>query len=188
MEVKLEHVSKNLAQLRAKRGFSLRELADLTGYTSSYLSQIERGESVPSLSGLATVAAALGVELVSLFEAAEGPRVSISRADDRLQLSTTASDDAPAHRYSILGAHGSNRSYSVLSHSLPPGEDPIEYRHFGERFCLILTGTVELILAGETHTLNAGDWIHYASHQAHMFGVKDEEGAEVLWIVSPAIF
>ena len=187
MEVKLEHVSANLAQLRANRGFSLRELAELTGYTSSYLSQIERGESVPSLSGLATVAAALGVELVSLFETAAGPRVSISRADNRLQLSTNATDDQPAHRYSVLSSNGSDRSYSVLSHSLPPGEDPIEYRHFGERFCLVLRGTAELVLAGESHTLSAGDWIHYASHQTHMLGIKDDEGAEVLWIVSPAI-
>jgi len=187
MEVKLETVSRNLAQLRANRGFSLRELADLTGYTSSYLSQVERGESVPSLSGLATVAAALGVELASLFETAAGPRVSISRADDRLELSTASSGDE-SHRYSVLGAHGSERSYTVLSHYMPPGQEPIEYRHFGERFCLILDGTVELVLAGETHTLHTGDWIHYASHQAHLFGVKGEEGAEVLWIVSPAIF
>ena len=187
MEIKLEHVSRNLAQLRSNRGFSLRELAELTGYTSSYLSQIERGESVPSLTGLATVAAALGVELASLFESAAGPRVSISRADNRLHLSTTASSDQPEHRYSVLSSHGSDRSYSVLSHSLPPGEEDIEYRHFGERFCLVLRGTVELVLGGESHTLSAGDWIHYASHQAHMFGSKGDDGAEILWIVSPAI-
>lgn len=189
MEVELEVVGRNLAELRSSLGFSLRELADLTGYTSSYLSQIERGESVPSLSGLATVAAALGVELATLFDdASSGPKISISRADERLQLRTAETDDQPSHRYSILGAHGSNRSYSVLSHFLPPGQTPIEYRHFGERFALVLSGTVELTLGGDSHILNTGDWMHYAAHQAHTLAVKGEEGAELMWIVSPAIF
>lgn len=188
MEVELEQVGRNLLELRSAMGLSLRELADLTGYTSSYLSQIERGESVPSLSGLATVAAALGVELVTLFDSASGPRISISRADDLLQLRTAETEERASHRYSILGAHGGDRAYSVLSHYLPPTLEPIEYRHFGERFCLVLSGVVELVLGGDSHILTTGDWIHYASHQAHTFSAKGEEGAEVLWIVSPAIF
>lgn len=187
MEVELQRVGRNLADLRSARGLSLRDLAELTGYTSSYLSQIERGESVPSLSGLATVAAALGTEMASLFESAAGARVSISRANDRLQLRTAATDDESSHRYSILGAHGSESSYTALIHHLPPGQVSIQYRHFGERFCLVLAGTVELLLGGDEHILSTGDWIHYASHQAHTFGAKGEEGAEVLWIVSPAI-
>ena len=122
-DVHLQAVSQNLAELRASRGLSLAALADLTGYTGSYLSQIERGESVPSLSGLATVAATLGVEMAGLFEQAVEPRLHVSRADKRLGLRTGLSDrDEPSHRYTILGAHGNEGAYTSLIHHLPPGE------------------------------------------------------------------
>ncbi|MEM7273360.1 MAG: XRE family transcriptional regulator [Actinomycetota bacterium] len=189
LEIELQAVGRNLAELRASRGLSLRELADLTGYTSSYLSQIERGDSVPSLSGLATVAAALGVEMSALFEQIAGPRLHISRADEPLQLRTTDEETGdPAHRYSVLGAHGNEGDYTALIHHLPPGETPLRFRHFGERFCLVLGGAVRLTIAGEQHDLQPADWLHYSSHDEHTIEIISDTDATVLWVVSPAIF
>lgn len=188
VEVELEAVGRNLAELRASRALSLRDLAELTGYTGSYLSQIERGESVPSLSALATVAAALGVEMTTLFEVAAGPRVHIARADAPLELRTAKTADQPAHSYAVVGAHGNERSYTALTHRLPAGEDPLEFRHFGERFCFVLAGAVEMVIGGDRRRLDEGEWVHYASHEAHTFGAIGDVEAVVLWIVSPAIF
>lgn len=188
-DVELRAVGQNLAGLRAARGLSLAALAALTGYTGSYLSQVERGESVPSLSGLASVAAALGVEMATLFEQAAGPRIHVSRADDRLGLRTGPSDSGePSHRYTVLGAHGNEGAYTALIHHLPQGEPPIRIRHFGERFMLVLAGTVRLTLVGETYDLGPDEWLHYASHAEHTFEVTSNTEAAVLWIVSPAIF
>ncbi|MEM8922194.1 MAG: cupin domain-containing protein [Actinomycetota bacterium] len=189
MEVELEAVGRNLAELRASRGLSLRELGELTGYTSSYLSQVERGASVPSLSGLATMAAALGVEMAVLFEQAAGPRIHVSRADEPLQLRTATSESGePSHRYSVLGAHGNEGAYTALVHELPPDEASVQFRHFGERFCLVLEGSVRITIEGEKHELTEGDWLHYASHTKHSIEVTSDTKASVLWIVSPAIF
>ena len=189
VEVELQAVGRNLAELRSVRGMTLQSLADLTGYTVSYLSQIERGESVPSLSGLASVAAALGVEMRALFKEVAGPRLHVSRASKPLALRTGLSDSGdPAHRYTILGAHGNEGAYTALIHHLPPSEPPLRYRHFGERFALVLAGSVRLTLGGELHELCAGDCIHYGSHEEHTFDVTSETDAAVLWIVSPAIF
>lgn len=189
VEVELQVVGRNLAELRSVRGMSLQGLADLTGYTVSYLSRIERGESVPSLSGLASVAAALGVEMRALFEEAAGPRLHVSRASNPLALRTGLSEsDDPAHRYTVLGAHGNVGAYTALIHHFPPSEQPLLYRHFGERFALVLAGSVRLMLGGESHDLGVGDCIHYGSHEEHTFKVTSESEATVLWIVSPAIF
>ncbi|WP_420625699.1 helix-turn-helix domain-containing protein [Candidatus Poriferisodalis sp.] len=189
VEVELQAVGRNLAELRSARGLTLQGLANLTGYTVSYLSQIERGESVPSLSGLASVAAALGVEMRALFKEASGPRLHLSRASEPLALRTGLSDSGdPAHHYTVLGAHGNEGAYTALIHELPPSEPPLRYRHFGERFALVLTGSVRLTLGGESHELGIGDCIHYGSHEEHTFEVTSESDATVLWIVSPAIF
>lgn len=189
VEVELQAVGSNLAELRSARGLTLRRLADLTGYTTSYLSQIERGESVPSLSGLAGVAAALGVEMRALFQEASGPRLHVSRASEPLALRTGLSDsDDPAHLYTVLGAHGNEGAYTALIHHLPPSEPPLRFRHFGERFGLVLAGSVRLTLSGEPHELGIGEYLHYGSHEEHTIEVTSETDATVLWIVNPAIF
>lgn len=189
MEVELQVVGQNLAELRSARGLSLAALAELTGYTRSYLSQIERGESVPSLSGLASVAAALGVEMTALFEEAAGPALHVSRASKPLELRTgMSSSDEPSHKYTILGAHGNEGAYTALIHHLPPGEPPLRFRHFGERFGLVVTGSVRLTLGGEPHELEVHDWLHYGSHEEHTIEVTSPTEAAVLWLVSPAIF
>jgi transcriptional regulator with XRE-family HTH domain len=58
------------ASIRAQRmayGLSLRELAEQTGVSNAYLSQVERGRHEPSLTVLSAVARALGVSLESLL-------------------------------------------------------------------------------------------------------------------------
>lgn len=188
LEIELEAVGRNLADLRAARGLSLRELADLTGYTSSYLSQIERGDSVPSLSGLATVAASLGVEMATLFEQVTGPKIHVSRASEPLQLRTRPSDEEAEQRYSVLGAHGNEGAYTALIHHIPPDNPPLTFRHFGERFAIVLSGSVQIIFGSEIHDLGQNQWLHYGSHEEHVIKVTSARDAEILWVVSPAIF
>ncbi len=188
LEIELEAVGRNLAELRAARGLSLRELADLTGYTSSYLSQIERGDSVPSLSGLATVAASLGVEMATLFEQVTGPKIHVSRKSEPLRLRTRPSEDEAEQRYAVLGAHGNEGAYTALIHHIPPDSPPITFRHFGERFGLVLSGSVRIIFGSEVHDLGQNQWLHYGSHEEHIIQVTSARDAEILWVVSPAIF
>ncbi len=52
---------------RTQAGLSLRVLAERTGVSNAYLSQIERGLHEPSLSVLRAVARALGVPLEALL-------------------------------------------------------------------------------------------------------------------------
>jgi transcriptional regulator with XRE-family HTH domain len=52
---------------RATRGLSLRELAEQTGVSNAYLSQLERGRHEPSLTVLSAVARALGISLELLL-------------------------------------------------------------------------------------------------------------------------
>jgi transcriptional regulator with XRE-family HTH domain len=55
---------------RTTAGLSLRELAERTGVSNAYLSQIERGLHEPSISVLGAIAAALDVPLETLLERA----------------------------------------------------------------------------------------------------------------------
>ena len=57
----------SIRELRRRKNFTLRQLSEKTGYTVSFLSQLERGIKNPSLDALRAIAQALDVSLVSLM-------------------------------------------------------------------------------------------------------------------------
>ncbi len=61
-------VKKNVKSLRKKLGWSQELLAEKTGVSAPYITQIEAGKRTPSLDIVERLASALGVEYKSLFE------------------------------------------------------------------------------------------------------------------------
>jgi transcriptional regulator with XRE-family HTH domain len=61
-----------LRELREERGESQRSLADLTGSTHAYISQMERGLKVPTLTMIIRLAVALNCEVVDLINVFTG--------------------------------------------------------------------------------------------------------------------
>ena len=70
--------------LREAMDLSLRDLADRCGVSAPMLSQVERGETRPTLSVAAKIAAGLELTLSQLLRLDEGDGVAIVRAADRL--------------------------------------------------------------------------------------------------------
>jgi transcriptional regulator with XRE-family HTH domain len=61
-----------LRELREQRGESQRSLADLSGSTHAYISQMERGLKVPTLTMIIRLAVALECEVVDLVDVFTG--------------------------------------------------------------------------------------------------------------------
>ena len=61
-------VSENIKTLRKKLGWSQEMLAEKTGVSAPYITQIEVGKRTPSLDIVEKLASALGVEYKTLFE------------------------------------------------------------------------------------------------------------------------
>ena len=181
MEAELAAVGRNMAGLRAAKGLRLADLAEATGYTTSHLSQIERGVSVPSLTALALVAMALGVEMSALLDTTGGPLVHITRAGEGREIRLPGS---PAFR--VVGSHGVSGAYTaVILAALDPAE---QYRHYGERFTLVLSGSITVSFGDEQYDLEAGDTLHYAAHETHEVGWTGDTLGRILIISSPALF
>src|SRR2546423_7241258 len=70
-------VGERLRALRRSRRATLRTVAERSGLSESFLSQVERGRSSASIESLRRVAEALGVSMADLFEPSgvPGPRV-----------------------------------------------------------------------------------------------------------------
>lgn len=180
MDIELAAVGRKMAELRAARGLRLSDLAEATGYTSSRLSQIERGVSIPSLTALAMVAMALGVEMAALIEASSGPLVHITRAGEGRELRLSS---GPTFR--VVGSHGPDGAYTAIVQKTPA---KLEYQHYGERFILMLSGSATLSFGDDRYPLGAGDTLHYASHRRHNVVTTSEVAGRLLVITCPALF
>ena len=68
-EISIESVvSENIKSLRKKLGWSQEFLAERTGVSAPYITQIEVGKRTPSLDIVEKLALALGVEYKTLFD------------------------------------------------------------------------------------------------------------------------
>src|SRR4030088_531857 len=68
--------------MREKRGQSLKQLGQATGLTQSFLSQVERDLTSPSVASLRKIAEALGTSVATFF-AGGSPNGRLVRKDER---------------------------------------------------------------------------------------------------------
>src|SRR5947199_10522199 len=83
--------------LREAMGLSLRDLAQRTGVSAPMLSQVERGETSPTLAVAQRIASGLELSLSQLLRLDEGRGVTVVRANQRL-----LGGRARGHRYEVL--------------------------------------------------------------------------------------
>src|SRR6187431_2018492 len=87
-------VGPRIRALREAMDLSLRDLADRSGVSAPMLSQVERGETSPTLAVATKIAAGLELSLSQLLRLDEGDGVTVVRADQRLE-----GGHADGHRY-----------------------------------------------------------------------------------------
>lgn len=68
MNVTKKSLGKRIAALRRARGLSQEGLAEKSGYSTEFISLVERGINAPSVAGLDKIATALEVEIKELFD------------------------------------------------------------------------------------------------------------------------
>ncbi len=163
---------------------TLTQLARRAGCSDGYLSSIESGTITPTLSSISTLAAVLGADVSAFFHPTGEETVHVQRAvsSHRLRISPTASQT-----YTILSSRRLEPSFTGLLEDLEPTPDETSYRYFGERFLVMLKGTLAAWIGAEEYLLGPFDTLHYSSHPAHLVRVTSKEPARILWVVTPAL-
>ncbi|CAN5357208.1 hypothetical protein BH11ACT6_BH11ACT6_02280 [soil metagenome] len=185
MDSSIADLGAALKRRRTAAGMNIKELARETGYSAAYISQLEVGTTVPSLSALATIAAVLGADIKSFFQAVPDSSVQLTRAGDvnKLRMSPSSSEE-----YTVLSSHGLGTPLSALiQRAYPHGEPPVKFRNAGERFALVLAGAARFTFNGTVENLEVGDCVHFNSQSPYSMEITSNGPAEILWFVSPAI-
>lgn len=182
-------LGRRLRELRGARGFSLGDLAEQAGVTSSFLSQLENGKKSCSLMTLHRLTAVLNVPLGNLFDPtgvdqSHGPQ-PVVRRDSRTPL------EIPGIRQKLfLLTNDRELSLEPLLNVLPAGISTADHTvsHDGEEWFFVLKGQVELTLDQATYQLAAGDSVGFSSTQPHRVVNHGKEDAELIWVNTPRQF
>jgi transcriptional regulator with XRE-family HTH domain len=154
--LKQQVVGQHAKRLRQDAGVSLRHFAQLTGFSPSFISQLENGRVSPSISSMEKIAAALGVTLGDFFVGADGGEGGqVVRASDRPTLSSGWSK---AQIEALTVARPTGRLEAAVV-TLFAGGRSGKHPHADprEEFCLVLEGEVVLTLGPEEYVLRKGD-------------------------------
>ena len=178
------HVGERLRAIRLERGLTLAEVAEASGLTKGFISQLERGLSSISLSALARVCAALDVRFGEVLD-----RPPERDSDENLRQSGWPFFDS--HQDVLLSPREEPRLALLESH-IPPGTTAGEvlYTFPAEmEIVYVAAGTLELRIGDDLHELGAGDTLTYSPQDPHTWRNPSEtEAAVVLWFSVPNPF
>ena len=175
--------------LREAMGLSLRDLAERCGVSAPMLSQVERGETSPTLQVATRIAAGLDLRLSQLLRLDEDGAVTIVRAGERRQ----GPAHVRGHRYEVLTAPLPGQRAELSRHVLAPGAatggagDPPMHEPGSRETALVESGRVVLHCDGAPHELAAGDCVTFDADLPHHFENHGKEEAVLLAIVSAGL-
>jgi transcriptional regulator with XRE-family HTH domain len=178
------HLGQRLQALRREQGLTLELLAADSGLSAGYLSQIENGQAVPSLTALQVIAAELGVDVAAFFPDERRATTRVVRASERRAFRF---EPDSGEEYAVLAQQVKDSAFSAIYARHLPGGRELPFRHLGEEFGLILSGRLRVTIGSETRELGPGEWIHYSSQHGHAVDAVSEEPVEALWVLTPAV-
>jgi transcriptional regulator with XRE-family HTH domain len=173
-------VGPRIRALREALGLSLRDLAERTGVSAPMLSQVERGETSPTLAVAAKIAGGLELSLSQLLRLDEDGHVVVTRSGERRRRSRRG------HTLEELTPPLPGQRADVSLHTLAPNaatggpDDPPLHEPGSRETTVVLEGELTLFVDGERRELREGDSVTFDADLPHHF--ENESGARTRFI------
>ena len=169
-------------RLREAKGLSLRDLARQTGVSAPMLSQVERGETSPTLQVASKIATGLDLTLSQLLRLDEQPHVAVVRRTERRCV------DRDGHSFDELTPSLPGQPHSVTLHSLAAGavtgSSPL-HEPGGRETAIVQSGTITFVCDSERHVLKEGDAVTFDADLPHHFeNTGKKEGTFIAVVTS----
>src|SRR5437588_6150174 len=183
-------VGTRIRALRGAMSMSLRDLAERSGVSAPMLSQVERGETSPTLQVASRIAAGLELRLSQLLRLDEDGAVTIVRSSDRRKGPSAAKS---GHRYQILTPPLPGQRAELSRHILAPGAvtggpgDPPMHEPGSRETALVQSGRVVLVCDGQRHELAQGDCVTFDADLPHHFENPGSGQAMLLAVLSAGL-
>jgi transcriptional regulator with XRE-family HTH domain len=182
-------IGPRIKALREAMDLSLRDLADRSGVSAPMLSQVERGDTSPTLQVATRIAHGLELRLSQLLRLDEDGAVSVVRASERRK----GPGGKRGHSYEILTPPLPGQRAELSRHTLAPRAvtggpgDPPMHEPGSRETALVETGEVMLACDGQRLELGAGDCVTFDADLPHHFENSSNDNAVLLAVVSAGL-
>lgn len=173
--------------LRESMDLSLRDLSERSGVSAPMLSQVERGETSPTLAVAEKIAAGLELTLSQLLRLDEDRHVVVVRSGERRARRRRG------HLVEELTPPLPGQRADVSIHTLAPGAatggpaDPPIHEPGSRETAIVLGGSVELFIDGARHQLGADDSVTFDADLPHHFENPGRGEARFLAVVAAGL-
>lgn len=167
-------VGERIRALRKARGLTLVQLGEAAALSNSFLSQVERGHAVTSMTSLERIGRALGVGIVELLAQADGQR-PVDRSGDPRGLSSRM----------LLNAH--DAPFHVMEFSARDLHAPESFSHVEAEAIYVVSGRIRVELADRpARDLGPGDFLMCPGGVAHRWTtLAPDESFTILLVKQP---
>ncbi len=175
--------------LREASSLSLRDLAVRSGVSAPMLSQVERGETSPTLTVANRIAAGLELRLSQLLRLDEDGAVTIVKAGERQR----GGNRRRGHQFEVMTSSQPGQRAELSRHTLAPGgatgaaDDPPMHEPGSRETALVERGSVVLVCDAERHELSEGDCVTFDADLPHHFENPTTKEAAFLAVVSAGL-
>ena len=184
MQVK-KIVGKKLKSIRLKSDMTIQDLAQKSSVSSNMISRIERGLTIPSVEILMKIASVFDKSINYFVEEVKTTHeVVFSSAGSRAK---TVYDDSDNMHTESFTSGLRDPQFTSFFCTVPKGGTSGDRNmyHPGDELIYILSGSIRIEIAKETHILNSGDSLSFKSHLPHRWDNIGEDDAKVIWTLSP---
>jgi transcriptional regulator with XRE-family HTH domain len=180
-------VGERVKALRRSMGMSLRELSERSGVSAPMLSQVERGDTSPTLTVAARIASGLELTLSQLLRLDEGQHVVV------VHKGSGRARERGGHRTEELTPALPGQRADVSRHTLDPNastggpSDPPMHEAGARETAVVVEGTLTLVVDSEDHTLHAGDAVTFDADLPHHFENRGASPCEFVAVVAAGL-
>jgi len=180
-------LSRRIQERRKQMGLSLRELATRAGVSASFLSQVERGRSNPSLKTLQAIAKTLDVPIFYLLVEDGSEKHHLVRRGEG-QRSGFATPNVNLEVFSP-GPEARRRMLAFVGRFQPGySEETVPSRRPTEECIIVLKGRLKIELESGSCVLNEGDSITFDGMDIRrLTALGDQETAYLSFSTPPYV-
>jgi transcriptional regulator with XRE-family HTH domain len=187
MDTTIRVIGQRVKELRIQRGFTLEELAERSGCSAGFLSQLERNKVAPSVSMLYAIGEALGVHVADFLpDRVTATKVTRRETGEHLHF------EGSAISYTLLSTKFAHAALSAFLLNFKPANQALptdEFRaHTGEEFVRVLEGVLRLWIGDSFYDLYPGDSAYFKSSTKHRLENRSNQPVTALALITPSIY
>jgi transcriptional regulator with XRE-family HTH domain len=175
------HIGRRLRQFRLRRGLSIQTVADESGLSKGFISQLERDLASPSVASLVRVCEVLGIEVGALFEPSTS---NLIRVDERPRINFGGEG---VEEWLLTPA--AQRDFQVILSQIEPGGgsgDEPYVLSARSGWAMVLEGDLRVTVDGEAFELETGDALNFPPSSGHTWlNPASSQVSRVLWLLAP---